>query len=415
MPVDPTMVVDTNSIPSAAIQRVEIISGGASAVYGADAVGGVVNFILKDDFEGASVDVRFGDTEHGGNQETSISGLLGVNAADDRGNVMFGIERSTRGRSSGSGNATGASRTSRIRAHRAARSSGAARPGCTTRSNFSTPVPSANYQTCPIQTAAANSPPSGPAGTIVTPLGTATCADCIFNAAPVGHASRATSTPSTIRLERRRHGFHGHGFRGRTAPRWPPAATASTARCTTRECRAPAATSTATSRVCPCSSGAERPHQGEHLYAGRRRRSSGSRRSRTATSTSRIPSGSRGRPWSRARRRSRASARRPPTSTSGRQRSVRQSALSRQQHALYPGASTDRSIYDIPDSLIDVNGNGHSRSRNRPDERRLHARRPIRRRLRRAAPRRQCPGSTACPVARTRKPGRPHPRSTTCS
>ena len=96
MPVDPTMVIDTNSIPASAIQRVEIISGGASAVYGADAVGGVVNFILKDDFEGASVDVRYADTEHGGNEEISISALLGVNAADDRGNIMFGIERSTR-------------------------------------------------------------------------------------------------------------------------------------------------------------------------------------------------------------------------------------------------------------------------------------------------------------------------------
>ena len=55
-PINPTMVVDTNSIPAAAIQRVEMISGGASAVYGADAVGGVVNFILKDDFEGASIE-----------------------------------------------------------------------------------------------------------------------------------------------------------------------------------------------------------------------------------------------------------------------------------------------------------------------------------------------------------------------
>jgi outer membrane receptor protein involved in Fe transport len=96
MPVNPTMVVDTNSIPSAAIQRVEVISGGASAVYGADAVGGVVNFILKDNYEGASVDVRFGDTEHGGDQTTTISALFGANVADDRGNVMMGISRDTR-------------------------------------------------------------------------------------------------------------------------------------------------------------------------------------------------------------------------------------------------------------------------------------------------------------------------------
>jgi iron complex outermembrane receptor protein len=96
MPVNPTMVVDTNSIPASAIERVEVISGGASAVYGADAVGGVVNFILKDDFEGASVDVRIGDTQHGGSQETTISGLIGANVAGDRGNVLFGVERSSR-------------------------------------------------------------------------------------------------------------------------------------------------------------------------------------------------------------------------------------------------------------------------------------------------------------------------------
>ena len=96
MPVDPRMVVDTNSIPSSAIQRVEVISGGASAVYGADAVGGVVNFILKDNYEGASIDVRLGDTQHGGDQTVTLSALIGANTADDRGNVMVGVERDTR-------------------------------------------------------------------------------------------------------------------------------------------------------------------------------------------------------------------------------------------------------------------------------------------------------------------------------
>lgn len=96
MPVNPTMVVDTNTIPAAAIERVEVISGGASAVYGADAVGGVVNFILKHNFQGANVDVRVGDTQHGGSQETTISGLFGANVAGGRGNVMLGVERATR-------------------------------------------------------------------------------------------------------------------------------------------------------------------------------------------------------------------------------------------------------------------------------------------------------------------------------
>ena len=96
MPIDPRMVVDTNTIPGFAIQRVEVISGGASAVYGADAVGGVVNFILKDNYEGASIDVRLSDTQHGGDQTVTMSAIIGANTADDRGNVMMGIERDTR-------------------------------------------------------------------------------------------------------------------------------------------------------------------------------------------------------------------------------------------------------------------------------------------------------------------------------
>jgi outer membrane receptor protein involved in Fe transport len=95
-PFNSQMFVDTNMIPASAIQRVELITGGASAVYGADAVGGVVNFILKDNFEGASVEMRQSNTQQGGGQETLISGLIGVNAAQNRGNVMLGIERATR-------------------------------------------------------------------------------------------------------------------------------------------------------------------------------------------------------------------------------------------------------------------------------------------------------------------------------
>ncbi len=95
-PFNSQMFVDTNMIPSSAIQRVELITGGASAVYGADAVGGVVNFILKDNYEGASVQTRVQDTEHGGGQEILVSGLLGVNAPNNRGNVMLGIDYASR-------------------------------------------------------------------------------------------------------------------------------------------------------------------------------------------------------------------------------------------------------------------------------------------------------------------------------
>ena len=91
-PVNATLVVDVNSIPAAAIERVEVITGGASAVYGADAVGGVVNFILKDDFEGLSIDLQTSTTAEGDGEETRLSVLTGANLADGRGNVMFGIE-----------------------------------------------------------------------------------------------------------------------------------------------------------------------------------------------------------------------------------------------------------------------------------------------------------------------------------
>ncbi len=97
-PLNATLNVDTNSIPSSAVERVEIISGGASAVYGADAVAGVVNFILKDRFEGMDVTARYGITEEGDGEELQVSSLMGTVFAEGRGNVMVGLEYSDRGR-----------------------------------------------------------------------------------------------------------------------------------------------------------------------------------------------------------------------------------------------------------------------------------------------------------------------------
>src|SRR5690606_2867147 len=64
-PSNASQVVDINTIPSAAIERVEIISGGASSTYGADAVGGVVNFILKKNFVGLELDGRTSLSQEG--------------------------------------------------------------------------------------------------------------------------------------------------------------------------------------------------------------------------------------------------------------------------------------------------------------------------------------------------------------
>lgn len=97
MPVNATLTIDLNSIPSAAIDRVEIITGGASSTYGADAVGGVVNFIVKKNFEGMLVDAQYGMAEEGDAEETRFSALIGGNFGDGKGNVMFGGEYTKRG------------------------------------------------------------------------------------------------------------------------------------------------------------------------------------------------------------------------------------------------------------------------------------------------------------------------------
>ena len=95
-PVNGALVVDLNSIPAAIIDRVEVVTGGASAVYGADAISGVVNFILKKNFQGVDLDLQYGVTQVGDGNEFKASALFGTNFADDRGNVTFGIERYTR-------------------------------------------------------------------------------------------------------------------------------------------------------------------------------------------------------------------------------------------------------------------------------------------------------------------------------
>ncbi|MCJ1961406.1 TonB-dependent receptor domain-containing protein [Novosphingobium mangrovi (ex Hu et al. 2023)] len=77
--------VDANLIPSALIQRVDIVTGGASAAYGSDAVAGVVNFVVDKRFEGVKLDAHYGLTEHGDNKEFKATGAYGTSFADGRG------------------------------------------------------------------------------------------------------------------------------------------------------------------------------------------------------------------------------------------------------------------------------------------------------------------------------------------
>jgi len=95
-PANASMVVDINTIPAAAVARVEAISGGASAVYGADAVAGAVNFIMRDDFEGFDLSVQTGGTEEGDNFEYQVSGIMGSDFADGRGNVSIAFSTNKR-------------------------------------------------------------------------------------------------------------------------------------------------------------------------------------------------------------------------------------------------------------------------------------------------------------------------------
>ena len=83
-----SLAVDVDTIPRLLIENVEIITGGASSVYGADAVSGVLNFVLRKDFEGLEIDGNYGIINKGGNETTGrISVLGGVNLLDDRLNL----------------------------------------------------------------------------------------------------------------------------------------------------------------------------------------------------------------------------------------------------------------------------------------------------------------------------------------
>lgn len=82
-------LVDLNTIPAALIERVELITGGASAVYGADAVAGAINFILRDDFEGLEIGTSYGQTEDGLAPEYSFNVTMGTPFADGRGHMSL--------------------------------------------------------------------------------------------------------------------------------------------------------------------------------------------------------------------------------------------------------------------------------------------------------------------------------------
>jgi len=91
MSSNPNGSVDLNTIPMSMIENVEIITGGASATYGSDAIAGVLNFKLRQTFSGAEISYTHGATTHGDGATEHVSALLGGNFADDRGNSVAGV------------------------------------------------------------------------------------------------------------------------------------------------------------------------------------------------------------------------------------------------------------------------------------------------------------------------------------
>ncbi len=88
-----TSAVDISSIPAAMVERIETITGGSSAVYGSEAIAGVVNIILKKDFEGLELAAQYGLTDRGDGEEFLGSLAWGTDIGD-RGNLSIGFQYS---------------------------------------------------------------------------------------------------------------------------------------------------------------------------------------------------------------------------------------------------------------------------------------------------------------------------------
>ena len=94
-PMSASSGADVNAIPLAAVERIEILSDGASAVYGSDAIGGVVNIILRKDFNGAELRYGIGQTKVEGGDLEDASAVVGISG--DRGRLFGGASKTSRG------------------------------------------------------------------------------------------------------------------------------------------------------------------------------------------------------------------------------------------------------------------------------------------------------------------------------
>ncbi len=84
--------VDANIIPTGLIDRIEVVQAGGAAVYGSDAIAGVVNYILRDDFEGLELDAQYGDSSRSDYEQENYRVTWGLNFDDNRGNIAINAE-----------------------------------------------------------------------------------------------------------------------------------------------------------------------------------------------------------------------------------------------------------------------------------------------------------------------------------
>ncbi|GAC16951.1 TonB-dependent receptor domain-containing protein [Aliiglaciecola lipolytica] len=83
--------VDTANIPTALIDRIDVVTGGASAVYGSDAISGAVNVVLKNNFQGVSLDMNHSQSSESDGDQDNISLTIGANFDDSRGNAVLSL------------------------------------------------------------------------------------------------------------------------------------------------------------------------------------------------------------------------------------------------------------------------------------------------------------------------------------
>lgn len=86
--------VDSNIIPIGLLKRVDVVQASGAVVYGSDAIAGVVNYVLRDDFEGVELDAQLGISSRGDYFERSFRGTFGTNFAGGRGNIAVSVDYS---------------------------------------------------------------------------------------------------------------------------------------------------------------------------------------------------------------------------------------------------------------------------------------------------------------------------------